>query len=70
MLHHCLTANNEVEYKALIIGLLITKGARAQRLNVKCDSQLVVRQVQGKYEARDEKMKAYLDKASEIASFE
>lgn len=65
------TTNNEVEYETLITGLLITKGARAWRLNVKCDSQLVVNQVQGKYEAREEKMKAYLDKVrSVIVCFE
>lgn len=51
--------NNEAEYEALINGLLIARGAGVTRLQVKCDSQLVVHQLTGDYTARIDKMQAY-----------
>lgn len=36
------STNNEAEYEALITGLLIVRGAGAQKVRVKCDLQLVV----------------------------
>lgn len=40
-LSFCAT-NNEAKYQALIIGLLIARGASVTQLHIKCDSQLVV----------------------------
>lgn len=37
-----LATNNEAEYKALIVGLIIAKGVGATSLKVFCDSQVVV----------------------------
>lgn len=51
--------NNEAEFEALIRGVRMAKQARAERLRVKFDSQLVVRQVNGTYEARGERMLRY-----------
>ena len=48
------TTNNEAEYKALLAGLKTAKTLRATELDVHSDSQLVVGQVNGDYEAKEE----------------
>ena len=54
------TTNNEVEYKTLILGLDLAKAARAKNLVVYCNSQVVISQVNGDYECKNERMKKYL----------
>jgi len=54
------TTNNEVEYKALIVGLDLAKAAGAENLVVYCDSQVVTNQVNGNYECKNEQIKNYL----------
>ena len=48
------TTNNEVEYETLLVGLKIAKTLGATELDVHSDSQLVVGQVNGDYEATKE----------------
>lgn len=48
--------NNDVEYEALIIGLIIANGVGTTSLRVRCDSQLVVNQVKGEYATKEEQM--------------
>uniref|UniRef100_A0A2N9ERU6 Uncharacterized protein n=1 Tax=Fagus sylvatica TaxID=28930 RepID=A0A2N9ERU6_FAGSY len=55
------TTNNEAEYEALLTGLHIAKILGVTTLKVQSDSQLVVRQVNGEYEAKEERMRKYLD---------
>jgi ribonuclease HI len=55
------TTNNEPEYEALLIGLHIAKILGVTILKVQSDSQLVVGQVNGEYEAKEERMRKYLD---------
>jgi ribonuclease HI len=55
-----LASNNESEYEALLIGLKCARKLGADRLRVFCDSQLVVNQISGEYQARDERMALYL----------
>ncbi|KAL5847401.1 hypothetical protein ACOSQ3_010925 [Xanthoceras sorbifolium] len=65
------TTNNEAEYKALIAGLTLAKDLHVERIKVRSDSQLIVKQLQGSYQARDLKMSAYLTLVKELqASFE
>ncbi|KAK0594549.1 hypothetical protein LWI29_017364 [Acer saccharum] len=45
--------NNEAEYEALIAGLDLAKSLNVKVIKARSDSQLVVRQVNGTYEARD-----------------
>lgn len=59
-------SNNEAEYEALILGLQICITARAQNILVKSDSQLIVGQVSGEYEAKEDNMKMYLNKTREL----
>uniref|UniRef100_A0A2N9HN36 RNase H type-1 domain-containing protein n=1 Tax=Fagus sylvatica TaxID=28930 RepID=A0A2N9HN36_FAGSY len=54
------TTNNEAEYKALLIGLRISQVLGATTLRVQSDSQLVVGQVNGEYEAKEDRMAKYL----------
>ncbi|XP_028056781.1 uncharacterized protein LOC114260792 [Camellia sinensis] len=52
-------SNNEAEYETLLAGLKSALRIKALELVVFSDSKLVVNQVSGEYEARDEKMAKY-----------
>uniref|UniRef100_A0A2N9I9Y3 Uncharacterized protein n=1 Tax=Fagus sylvatica TaxID=28930 RepID=A0A2N9I9Y3_FAGSY len=52
--------NNEAEYEALLAGLKLSKNMEVKNLTVKSDSQLVIGQIKGEYEAREDRMKKYL----------
>lgn len=54
------TFNNEVEYEALLTGLRMSKQVGEDRVQLYCDSRLVVSQIMGKFEAKDHKMISYL----------
>ena len=60
--------NNEAEYEALIAGLDLAKSLNVKSIKVRSNSQLVVRQMNGTYEARDQRMSAYLIKAKHLQS--
>ncbi|XXG89797.1 hypothetical protein AAC387_Pa12g1716 [Persea americana] len=59
---------NEAEYEALIDGLNSAKILEARHLVVFSDSLLVTSQLSGEYQARDDKMAAYLTHAKELLS--
>ncbi|XXG88387.1 hypothetical protein AAC387_Pa12g0601 [Persea americana] len=61
-------SNNEAEYEALIAGLNSAKILEARRVVVFSDSQLVKSQLSGDYQARDDRMAAYLAQAKELPS--
>ncbi|XP_030945651.1 uncharacterized protein LOC115970120 [Quercus lobata] len=52
--------NNEVEYEALLKGLELAKSVEAKSILVLGDSQLVMGQVNGMYEVKEERMRKYL----------
>ena len=52
--------NNEVEDKALLIGLSLAKALGAKNLIVQVNSQLIIGQVKGDYKAKEERMQKYL----------
>ncbi|XP_074377527.1 uncharacterized protein LOC141719041 [Apium graveolens] len=54
------TINNEAEYEALIAGLGLARAVRAKNLKVCGDSRLIVAQVNGEFEAKDDTMAKYL----------
>ena len=54
------TTNNEAEYKALLTGLSLAKALGAKNLIVQANSQLIIGQVKGDYEAKEERMQKYL----------
>lgn len=51
------TTNNEAKYEALITRLKLAKMLMARRIVLQVDSQLIVEQVKGVYEAREDRMK-------------
>ena len=55
------TTNNEVEYKALVAILDLTKVAGATSVVVYCDSKVVTSQMNSDYECKGERMKKYLE---------
>ncbi|KAL0313356.1 UNVERIFIED_CONTAM: Ribonuclease HI [Sesamum radiatum] len=54
-------SNNEAEYEALLAGMKLAQAAGAKHLEACSDSQLVVNQVKGDFEAKEKRMAQYLD---------
>ena len=57
---HFSASNNDAEYEALLSGLRLAIEMDAQSILAYSDSQLVVNQVNGEFEAREERMQEYL----------
>ena len=63
--------NNEVEYEALLMGIMMVQKMGGKAMKVFLDSKLVVGQVRGDLEARDPRMQEYLCQIRSIqAKFE
>lgn len=52
--------NNEVEYEALIAGMRMTKILEVKHIEVRCDSMLVVSQINKKISCKDDRIAAYV----------
>ena len=52
--------NNEAEFEALLTRLSLAKSIGAKSLIVQADSQLIIGQVKGHYEVKEERMQKYL----------
>ena len=61
-------SNNETEYEVVIVGLQLARRLRARHILVNSDSQLVVCQILGKYEAREVVMQRYLSKIHQLTA--
>ncbi|XP_076911340.1 uncharacterized protein LOC143569264 [Bidens hawaiensis] len=57
------STNNEAEYEALLVGLRIAKKLGAQHLEAHVDSMIVANQIEGSYDAKDDKMASNLAQA-------
>ena len=57
-----LATNNEVEYEALLARVALVSQLRGEMVKLYSDSRLVMGQVNGDFEARDERMQGYLAK--------
>ena len=60
--------NNEAEYEALLAGLRIARALGAEKIVLKSDSQLVIGQVRGDFEAKEMRMQKYLKLVNQLAS--
>jgi len=58
-------SNNQAEYEALIAGLRLAKDLGATKLRCNTDSKLVVGQVQGEYQVKDDLLLQYYHKTVE-----
>ncbi|XP_056864128.1 uncharacterized protein LOC130511242 [Raphanus sativus] len=61
------TENSFAKYESLIAGLRLARAVKAKRLSAYCDSQLVASQFSGDYDARNDRMDAYLRVVQELA---
>lgn len=57
--------NNQAEYQALILGLTIAN-EHTKELECLLDSELVVRQLNGQYRVKDEKLKPLFEKVKKL----
>ena len=55
-----LATNNEAEYEALLIGMAMVQRMGGKSVKLFSNSRLVVGQVKGEFEAKDERMQGYL----------
>ena len=66
--------NNEAEYEDLLMGIAMVQKMGGKPMKVFLDSRLVVSQVKGEFEAKDERMQRYLSQVkclqSEFKSFD
>ena len=52
--------NNEAEYEALLEGMAVVQRMEGKFIKLFSDSRLVLGQVRGEFEAKDERMQGYL----------
>ncbi len=60
------TTNNVAEYRALLACLKIVQSFACKKLIVHSDSELMVRQLQGKYKVKDLELKQYFEQVQNI----
>ncbi len=58
-----LKTNNQAEYEALLLGLALVKERGFEEVEIRSDSQLMVRQLRGLYKVKDAKLKLLFAKA-------
>ena len=51
---------NEAEYEGILTGLRLGKALGVKHLLIQSDSKLVIEQIKGEYEAKEERMQKYL----------
>jgi ribonuclease HI len=63
-----IATNNVAEYGALIAGLEAASGFPAREMHVRADSQLMIRQLEGRYKVKDAKLRPLYQRARELLS--
>ena len=58
--------NNEAEYEALLVGMIIVQKMGRKAMEMLSDSRLIVGQVRGELEARDLRMQEYLNQVRHL----
>jgi ribonuclease HI len=61
-----LCTNNEAEYQGLLLGLELAIKHNADDLEVLMDSELIVKQLNGKYRVKEPRLKPLFDKVKEM----
>ena len=60
--------NNETKYEALLGGLRIARALGAEKIVLKSNSQLIIGQVRGDFEAKETRMQKYLKLVNQLMS--
>ena len=60
--------NNEAKYEALLTGLRIARALGAENIMLKSNSQLVIGQVRGNFEAKETRMQKYLKLTNQLVN--
>jgi ribonuclease HI len=60
--------NNVAEYRALVAALEAARDFPARRVRVRADSQLLVRQLEGRYRVKQQHLRPYYERARELLS--
>lgn len=60
-------SNNQAEYEALIVGLELARDMGVRRLTSRTDSQLVVGQMNGDFQVKEENLVKYYHRASALS---
>ena len=63
-----LITNNEAKYKAMLTGLRMARALGVGNILLKSNSQLVIGQVKGDFEARETRMQKYLKLTNQLVS--
>ena len=58
--------NNQVEYEAILKGLELAKSVEVKSILVSGDSQLIMSQVNGTYEVKEERIRKYLNRVMRL----
>ena len=56
--------NNEAEYETLLLGMAMVQIMGGKSIKLFSDSRLVIGQVRGEFEAKDERMQGYLNQVN------
>ncbi|CAL1400208.1 unnamed protein product [Linum trigynum] len=64
-----LKTNNAAEYEAVIAGLTMAKELGAHKIQVKSDSALVVNQLNGAFEVKEEALEVYVQRVRELGAW-
>jgi len=62
------TSNNQAEYEALIVGLLLARDVGARKIECKTNSQLMIGHINGNYQIKDPLLLKYYHKVVNIIS--
>ena len=58
--------NNQAEYRALMVGLEEAARLKARHIDIKSDSELLVRQLRGSYKVRHDNLKPLFQQAKQL----
>ena len=62
-----MATNNEAEYEGILTGLRLGRALGVKHLLVQNDSKLVIGQIKGDYEVKEERMQKYLKLTKHLA---
>ena len=58
--------NNEAEYEAMILAILVLKELQVKRVVLHGDSELIIKQMTGEYQARHPRMRSYWNASQDL----